>query len=289
MTLQTTIRYLLAGSLLLLLGLTAYSCTVGATPVSPTNTPVAGPTSNFTPVATVTSTVQVRNTLAISEPLPSTFIGEKVTIKGEGMAFENTIVVEVISGQGLLGRGIVTTEAQPGQVGHFITTISVAPVAEDTAGLVTIYTTSPVDGTVDQRASVPVTIRASEQPETPGTRTVPVAKPNIRINPTRGRPGTEITVVGGNFPPNTEVQIRLSSLNLGAAPEIYATTEAGQHGNIQASFVMPDRWPSGELIDIPEVLVLASTPDFVVKATAQFALESPATPSVLATVTPTDQ
>src|SRR5688500_1946788 len=106
MTLLTPIRYLLAASLLLQLALLAFACTGSeSTPISPMPGPSAQPTTppDFTPVVVVTPTGQIRNTLAISEPLPSTFIGEKVTVKGEGMAFENTIVVEVISGLGVLG------------------------------------------------------------------------------------------------------------------------------------------------------------------------------------------
>jgi len=122
----------------------------------------------------------------------------------------------------------------------------------------------------------------------PGTHTTTVncqnvGTPSISILPTHGKAGTQVTVVGGNFPPGCTVQIRLGTQENGTTSEVYATTEAAQHGTIQATFTMPDRWPNGELITFPEVLIVAATPDFVEKAVTPFKYEAfvtpPATPT----------
>src|SRR6476469_3641651 len=103
---------------------------------------------------------------------------------------------------------------------------------------------------------------------------VSLGTPNIRIAPTHGKAGTVVTVVGGGFPAGAEVDIHIGPLNSGATSMVYAATEAGQHGNIQASFVMPAQWPNGEPINISQVLVIAATPDFADKATTPFAYDA---------------
>jgi hypothetical protein len=104
--------------------------------------------------------------------------------------------------------------------------------------------------------------------------------PSISILPRRGKAGTEVNLIGGNFPAGSEVQIRLTGQDTGAPDEYIATTKAQQHGNIQVSFVMPDRWPSGEPITLPQVTIFASTPDFAEKATTTFIYETNVTPEV---------
>ena len=245
------------------------TATVPPGPTQTTTTPTVPsrvPTAPSTPA-------DVRNTLKISEPLTGTIIVDKVEVKGEGMAFENRITVEVVAKNGVpLGRSIVTTNAQPGEIGQFTADVTVGPVSTDTTGFVTIYTTSAKDGSIDQRASVPVLIKAHGQ--TTPTRTSG-NRPNIRISPIRGRSGMEITVVGSGFRAGGTVQIRLGTVNAGAAPDVYATTQAGEHGNIQASFIMPFEWPNGEPINLHQIVVIASSPDFIDKATAQFTFETP--------------
>jgi hypothetical protein len=136
---------------------------------------------------------------------------------------------------------------------------------------------------VDQQATVPVRILAKGG----GSPTsVMRSQPSIRINPTRGKAGTEITIVGAGYPAGGEVQVRLGGLNTGSNPHVYATTQAGQHGNIQVSFVLPERWPNGEAIVLPQIVILASTPDFAIKATAEFTNEELSTPIVGPEVAP---
>ena len=104
--------------------------------------------------------------------------------------------------------------------------------------------------------------------------------PSISILPRRGKAGTEVSLVGAGFPASSEVQIRLTGEDTGAPDDYVASTRAGQHGNIQVSFIMPERWPSGEPITIPRVTIFASTADFAEKATTIFTYESNVTPEV---------
>lgn len=246
----------------------------------PSNTP--GRSSGQ--AASANSTTGSQTTLSISEPQPGAQLVDPVVVKGRGSAFENAITVEVIANGLVLGRSEVTTGAQPGQTGMFETTVNFTPVSADTDGEIEIFTTSPKDGTIDQQVSVPVRLVA-HGPVTPTG--ILSMQPTIRISPPRGRAGTELTVVGAGFPPGSQVQIRLGGLTSGATEQVYATTEAGQHGNIQVSFIMPNTWPSGEKIVLPELLVLASTPDFLNKATANFAYAAynvpTATPTIMRT------
>jgi hypothetical protein len=131
---------------------------------------------------------------------------------------------------------------------------------------------SPVQATV----TTPTGTVASNCPST-GT-------PSISILPKHGKPGTLVTVIGSGFPAGCPVEIRLSSENSGATTQVYASTEASAStGYVQASFRMPDRWPNGESIVIPQVLIVAATPDFLEKATTPFAYEAFGTPLVTPT------
>lgn len=124
--------------------------------------------------------------------------------------------------------------------------------------------------------STPAVVKTTTKPASMGT-------PNIRISPTRGKAGTVVTVVGGGFPPGSEVDVRLAPLNSGATDTVYGKDQAGQHGNIQVTFTMPQKWPNGEQITLPRILVVATTPDFVEKATGPFLYEDFGTPPVTPT------
>jgi hypothetical protein len=283
-------NFFITALILVAIAASTAACTVGSAtpgPNSQNGTPVAqGGTQLNTPqVTAVAATPQTtstmfgsrNNTLGIAEPLPNATISDQVTVRGSGEAGDNTVTVEVVAGDVTLGKSVVNITGNAGETGTFVTTVAIAPVKTDTEGLVTIYTRSTSDNSIDQRASVPVRLLAHGNT---GATKVRGNQPNIRISPSRGRSGTEVTVVGGGFPAGSQVQIRLGGQNSGTGSEVYAETEAGQHGNIQASFIMPDKWPNGEAITLDKVVIVASTPDFVNKATAQYSLDTGPTPTV---------
>ena len=247
---------------------------LGIVTCNTSNTPSAPGVVEGTTTITTITTLQmpspvptIENSLRLALPLPGTIITDSVTIQGEGRAFENTILVVVETNNGVVGEEIVTTSADVGEIGQFTTTVKITtPVQTATDGLVTIYTTSAKDGSVDQRASVPVELRPVTNPA--------IKQPSIQLSPDRGRAGTQVTAVGDGFAPGSEVQIRLGEFNAGATQQSYASGHADQHGAVKVGFTMPATWPNGEEIVQSQILVMASTPDFVDKATALFEYET---------------
>ncbi|HYP39398.1 MAG TPA: Gmad2 immunoglobulin-like domain-containing protein [Chloroflexia bacterium] len=261
---ERTARFSAVGILLLIIALVATACggpaTTTSTPVAPAQT-----VQNATPDPLSTQMgPPMENSLRIAEPLPGTVVTNSVTVRGEGRAFENTILVEVKAGEQVLGKEIVTTAAEMGQVGEFTVTLTLTPVAAPIDGTLTIYTESPVDGSIDQQTSVPLKLMPLD---TPATLTV---QPSIRLAPGNGKAGTGVVVSGEGFPAGGNVEIRLGGLQTGATQQVYTATRADNIGAIKASFTMPERWPNGDTIVQPQVVVLASTPDLVTKASAIF-------------------
>ncbi|HYO49884.1 MAG TPA: Gmad2 immunoglobulin-like domain-containing protein [Chloroflexia bacterium] len=259
-----TARFSAVGILLVIITLVATACggpaTTASTPVAP-----AQKVQDATPDPLSTQMgPPMENSLRIAEPLPGSVLTDSVTVRGEGRAFENTILVEVKAGGQVLGKEIVTTAADTGQVGEFTVTVKLTPVAAPTDGTLRIYTESPVDGSIDQQTSVPVKLMPLD---TPATLTV---QPSIHLAPGNGKGGTVVVVSGEGFPAGGDVEVRLGGLQTGATQQVYATTQADKMGAITASFTMPERWPNGDSIVQPQVVVLASTPDLVTKASAVF-------------------
>lgn len=118
----------------------------------------------------------------------------------------------------------------------------------------------------------------SEQPA------APIVEPSIQLGPNHGTLGTKVVVVGERFPAGSSVEIRLGGLDSEATRSAYALATASQSGAIEATFNMPNYWPNGDPIVQSQLLVVASTPDFVIKATAVFTnetnvtLKTPGTP-----------
>lgn len=102
----------------------------------------------------------------------------------------------------------------------------------------------------------------------------------LRLNPDRGGAGKQVLIVGDHFPANSDVEIHLGGLNTGATEYVYATFQSDADGSVRGTFVMPESWPNGEKILISQVVVLATTPDFLHKSTAIFNYESGPAPTV---------
>jgi hypothetical protein len=250
----------LVTALLVVVGLIAGACNGGAAPV-----PQATPTtpSLKIQVASPEAAPTIENSLRIAEPLPGSVISGPVTVRGSGRAFENTILVEVRANDIMLGREIVTTQADTGQIGEFTTTVQIQPVVSLTDATVVIYTTSAMGGSVDQRAEVAIKLA-------PVPAQTVTSQPTIRLSPNAGKAGTVVVVMGENFPAGGNVEVRLSRPQTAATEQVYAAAAAGKQGAISVTFTMPEWWPNGDLIVEPQLLVVASTPDLVHKAAATF-------------------
>ncbi|HEX8222176.1 MAG TPA: Gmad2 immunoglobulin-like domain-containing protein [Chloroflexia bacterium] len=221
--------------------------------------------------------MQDGNALRITSPLPGSVVTSTLTVYGEGTAFENTFNVDLIVGGSTVASTVVNTDAPIGVLCAFTATLGFAPVSADTEAELHVYTTSPQDGHVDQSASVPLKLVPESAGRDTGTATTNMAV--IHLNPDRGGAGKQVLIVGENFPANTDVEIHLGGLNTGATEHVYATFRSDAGGAIKGTFVMPEYWPNGEKILVSQVVVLANTPDFLYKATAEFNYQSdPASP-----------
>ncbi len=104
-------------------------------------------------------------------------------------------------------------------------------------------------------------------------------QPRIDLSPSHGGAGVWVVVSGSNFRQGSEVQIRLAGLNSEATQYPYATAKAAADGTVEIGFTMPGEWPNGERIELPEVVIVASTPDFLEKATATFDFDTGSAPN----------
>lgn len=215
------------------------------------------------------SITSANGAIRIVYPLPGTVVTNTVTIQGTSQVAGAEYHV------GVEARGLYLAEEtlaaeDIGPSGAFSVTLSFDPVTQPVDGEVIVYTTEAEGGSVDQQAIVPVKLAPA------GTRTF--GGPVIHLSPDNGKPGTPVVVIGEGFPSNSIVEIRLSGVSTEATEQAYASGRTDSYGAFKLSFTMPAFWPSGDPILAPEVLIVASTPDFVTKATAVFAFGSSAAP-----------
>lgn len=82
----------------------------------------------------------------------------------------------------------------------------------------------------------------------------------VIANPTVVSPGVEVTVTGTDFPPGQPISLELGVPD--AEPfGRYGQTTVGAAGSVVMTFTMPARRPSGEIIDVEELVILLITED----------------------------
>ncbi|MDQ5823912.1 MAG: Gmad2 immunoglobulin-like domain-containing protein [Chloroflexota bacterium] len=236
-----------------------------------TNSSIAVPTT-VASIELKQDVIQNGDTLRIIAPLPGAVVTRTLTVQAEGTAFENTFNVDLTVGGNRVANTVVTTDSPVGELDTFTATLEFAPVSAATEAEVSVYTTSAKDGHVDQFTSVPVTLVPESAEQT--TVTVTTNEAEIHLSPDRGGAGKQVLIVGDNFPADTDVQIHLGGLNTAATEHVYATLQSNGSGSIRGTFIMPEYWPNGEKILVSQVTVLATTPDFLYKATAEFNYEA---------------
>lgn len=122
----------------------------------------------------------------------------------------------------------------------------------------------------------------------------PAINPYARVEPPAGSAGTEVTISGGGFPANTQVDLYLAGIvkNSAAAaaarPQSYASATTDDNGDYTMRFTMPATWPDGRQIESGRLAMLIATTDFQYRASASFdyVIATP-TPTVAATATAT--
>jgi hypothetical protein len=199
--------------------------------------------------------------IEIAQPLPGTVVTNTVTVFGTGQVGASEYHIGVESeGRYLAETTVTPSSAEP--TGAFTVTLRFDPVAAPADGQITVYTTSGADGAVMEQAIVPVRLAPANIQAISG--------PVIHLSPNTGKAGTPVAVLGEGFPAGRTVEIRLSGVSTEATEHAYASGTTGSSGDFKLAFTMPAYWPSGDPILAPQVLVVASTPDFVSTATAIF-------------------
>jgi hypothetical protein len=108
-------------------------------------------------------------------------------------------------------------------------------------------------------------------------QSVPPTGPQISISPTSAAPGVTITVAGSGFAAAGSVSIFLnksSAENVPANP--IATARADANGAFTASFALPAAWPDGAPLIETHIVILATSADGKLKATAALNLQTQA-------------
>lgn len=127
----------------------------------------------------------------------------------------------------------------------------------------------------------------------PQATPTPVPQPFVNLNPSSGEAGTSITVSGGGFPSNLQVNLYLGlfdgAVDPNSNPTIYRTTTTDTNGNYSMNIVMPETAPDGTVIPAGQVLFLVANGDFSLRASAlfNFVVPEPVAPASVPTDTPT--
>ncbi len=127
-----------------------------ATAASASATPVASPTARPTPL------VSSKGTITVNEPATGEQLASPVTISGEAMVFEATLLYRVVTASGkVLAEGQTTATAGAPQKGTFKVSVPFEAPYYGEPGSVEVFERSPKDGTISDIARVPVSITGS--------------------------------------------------------------------------------------------------------------------------------
>jgi hypothetical protein len=122
---------------------------------------------------------------------------------------------------------------------------------------------------------------AVPRPVPPATPALPAAPPAITLAPQAGSAGTPVTVVGRGFPPEAAVSVHVGPPQSEASEQAYGQGIADAAGAVTVTFPMlPLALPPAG--SPRTVVVLAATPGFRQKATAEFAYAPGAPPRPIA-------
>ncbi|MBZ0308878.1 MAG: LysM peptidoglycan-binding domain-containing protein [Anaerolineae bacterium] len=88
-----------------------------------------------------------------------------------------------------------------------------------------------------------------------GPNTIPL----ISIQPNVAKPGSNVNVVGSNYPPNSTVTLYLEKKAFYLKSDVLATVKADANGQFQHQVTIPATWPGGAAIDQPTVSISGYT------------------------------
>jgi immunoglobulin-like protein involved in spore germination len=123
--------------------------------LSPTPSPTPTPTPVPTPL------LSARGGILVKEPLANTKVHSPLTIGGEAMVFEATLIWQVTDTAGrVLASGFTTATAGAPAKGTFTITATYTDPPSDIIGFAEVYTRSPQSGLIDEIVRVPLILAA---------------------------------------------------------------------------------------------------------------------------------
>jgi immunoglobulin-like protein involved in spore germination len=123
--------------------------------LSPTPSPTPTPTPVPTPL------LSARGGILVKEPLANTKVRSPLTIGGEAMVFEATLIWQVTDTAGrVLASGFTTATAGAPAKGTFTITATYTDPPSDIIGFAEVYTRSPQSGLIDEIVRVPLILAA---------------------------------------------------------------------------------------------------------------------------------
>jgi immunoglobulin-like protein involved in spore germination len=140
------------------------------TPVRTTATPTASATASPTPTPSLTPTptpvptplISARGGILVKEPLANTHVRSPLTITGEAMVFEATLIWQVTDTAGrVLASGFTTATAGAPAKGTFTIVATYTDPPSDIIGFAEVYTRSPQSGLIDEIVRVPIVLAAA--------------------------------------------------------------------------------------------------------------------------------
>ena len=124
--------------------------------LSPTPSPTPTPTPVPTPL------LSARGGILVKEPLANTKVRSPLTISGEAMVFEATLIWQVTDTAGrVLTSGFTTATAGAPAKGTFSITATYTDPPSDIIGFAEVYTRSPQSGLIDEIVRVPLILAAA--------------------------------------------------------------------------------------------------------------------------------
>jgi uncharacterized protein YraI len=242
---------------------------------SPTPTPTHTPTQTVTPTPTNTPTPTPTPDLPTQpyvEARPSRGTGgTEVTLTGGGFPARTTLTV-------YLGAPVQAQALERSSANRYATTIT------DDDGDFAVAFPMPdewPDGTPIASGQLLIMVATDDFIVSASTlfdyeagEPPVITEPSAVVDPSRGGPGTSVTVSGGGFPAGARVNIHLAGVvtaqSMSGAPVVYASTTARSDGTFDVGFTMPATWPNGSTIESGKLAVLAATDNFAIEATTLF-------------------
>lgn len=168
-------------------------------------------------------------------------------------------------GRGLAAALLAALLAACGTTGQATQPTAAAPATAQPAPA-----TKPTAGTAPATAQPAPTAAATTQP---APTAQPQRQPIIGFEPKAGAPGTQVNVFGSGYASGAPVKLRLGLPS--PTGEVLASAFADASGRWSTKLTIPDRLPSGEIIDTDKLYLVAMDDANVALASAPFGFTRP--------------